>query len=145
MELVRILPAGSGQIPAYQVTEPTFVADREAKEAEFRDWVLHAPEEQRYAAMLEGFMAPKTYEMLDHYARENAELKQALYGRTRVASPRIVPVSTPPAAPPPPPQAPRVPTQSVDGYSVQEYGGNAAQALVRGIFSGGGIPLPPGM
>ena len=145
-EMIRLLPAGSGQIPAYQVTDATFVADRDAKEAEFRDWVVHAPEEQKYAAMLEGFMAPKTYEMLDHYARENAELKQALYSRTRVASPRIAPVSggyVPPPPPPPPPQ--RAPTQKVDGYSVQEYDGNMAQSFVKGIFAQGGFPVPQGM
>lgn len=141
IETVHLMPHDK-KIPAYQVTDPTFVADREKHEAEFRAWVQQAPAEQQYVAMLEGFMAPKTYEMLSQYAKENAELKQALYGRTR-AAPRVAP-SAPYTPPPPPPPPQNTPTQRTAGFSVQEAPGVSANSLVKDLFRAGGL-MPPGM
>ena len=140
IETIKTMPMDQ-RVPAYQVTDPEFVADREKHESEFKAWVQHAPAEQQYAAMLEGFMAPKTYEMLAEYARENAELKQALYNHTR-ANPRIVPshstFSNVPPAPPPQP-----PTQRANGFTVQETG-TSATSVITDMFRQGGL-LPPGM
>jgi hypothetical protein len=130
------------KVPAYQVTDPTFVADREKHEAEFKAWIQEAPVEQQYAAMLEGFMAPKTYEMLAEYARENAELKQALYNHTR-ANPRVTPSHSTFAPVPPTPPA-QQPTQRTAGFTVQEAPGLTASTLVKDMFRQGGL-LPPGM
>lgn len=107
LDIIHTMPVGNGKPPAYQVTDPTFVADRDAKEQQFRAWAQQAPMEQLYAAALEGFMAPKTYEMLDNIMRENAELRQALGSRQRIAPP-VAPMNsavwgqTPPAPPPRP-------------------------------------------
>lgn len=144
IEMVRSLPISKGQIPAYQVTDPAFVADRVSHENEFRAWVQESTPEQQYAMMLEGFMAPKTYEMLNTFAQENAQLKQALYGHTRAANPRVtVGDSTfrPPMPPAPPQQAPTLKTA---GFSVQDDPGSRSQTLVRDIFRGMGA-MPPGM
>ena len=103
MDIIHSMPAANGQIPAYQVIDPVFVADRNAKEQQFKAWVQQAPEEQKYAAMLEGFMAPKTYEMLENMMRENMELKQALNNRGRLSAPPIYPSHSTWAPPPPPP------------------------------------------
>ena len=132
IDIIHTMPANNGQIPAYQVLDPAFVADRDSKEHEFRSWVQHAPEEQKYAAMLEGFMAPKTYEMLDTIMKENQELKQALNNRGRLAAPPIAPSHVnwaPPPAPPPP-----RPTVKQNGYEEVEAV-NPAQAIARGIVS----------
>lgn len=141
IETIRSMPAEQ-RVPAYQVTDPAFVADREKHEAEFKAWIQEAPMEQQYAAMLEGFMAPKTYEMLAEYARENAELKQALYNHTR-AVPRVSPShSTFTPTTPPAPQT--QPTQRANGFTVQEAPGVTANSMIKDMFRQGGL-LPPGM
>ena len=136
LDFVRSMPEAS-KIPAYQVVDPQFVADREKHEGEFMKWVQQAPTEQLYAAALEGFMAPKTYEMLAEYASENARLKAALYNRGRAASPIVDPGQgyVPPAPPVrPDPNQPKVMAVPAD----------PAQDLVRGIWEKNGM-LPPGM
>lgn len=142
IETLRSMPIEQ-KVPAYQVTDPTFVADREKHEAEFKAWIQEAPVEQQYAAMLEGFMAPKTYEMLAEYARENAELKQALYNHTR-ANPRVTPSHSTFSAPTPAPAPTQQPTQRANGFTVQEAPGVSANSLVKDMFRQGGL-LPPGM
>ena len=142
IETLRSMPI-SKRVPSYQVTDPVFVADREKHEAEFRSWIQEAPVEQQYAAMLEGFMAPKTYEMLAEYARENAELKQALYSRAR-ANPRISSGASAPVAPVAPAPAPAQPSQRANGFTVQEAPGVTANSWVKDMFRQGGL-LPPGM
>ena len=132
MDIIHSMPAANGQIPAYQVVDPVFVADRNAKEQQFKAWVQQAPEEQKYAAMLEGFMAPKTYEMLENMMRENMELKQALNNRGRLAAPPIYP-SHSTWAPPPPPPPPR-PTVQQNGYEEIEAV-NPAQAVAKSIMA----------
>ena len=132
MDIIHSMPAANGQIPAYQVVDPVFVADRNAKEQQFKAWVQQAPEEQKYAAMLEGFMAPKTYEMLENMMRENMELKQALNSRGRLASPPVH-ASHSTWAPPPPPPPPR-PTVQQNGYEEIEAV-NPAQAVARSIMA----------
>lgn len=120
--------------PAYQVVDPQFAADRDAQEQKFRAWVQQAPEEQKYAAMLEGFMAPKTYEMLEHTMRENEELKRALAAHGRLAAPPVSYMPSPaPVAPPPPP--PKAPTVSSAGYA-QAPDMSSAQAFVQQTFAG---------
>ena len=131
MDIIHSMPAANGQIPAYQVVDPVFVADRNAKEQQFKAWVQQAPEEQKYAAMLEGFMAPKTYEMLENMMRENMELKQALNNRGRLSAPPIYP-SHSTWAPPPPPPPPR-PTVQQNGYEEIEAV-NPAQAVAKSIM-----------
>lgn len=120
--------------PAYQVVEPTFAADRDAQEQKFRAWVQQAPEEQKYAAMLEGFMAPKTYEMLEHTMRENEELKRALAAHGRLAAPPVSFAPSPAPVPPPPPP-PQAPTVRSNGYS-QAPDMSSAQAFVQQTFAG---------
>lgn len=134
-EVIRAMPL-SEMPPAYQVTDPEFVADRTAQEQKFRAWVQQAPEEQKYAAMLEGFMAPKTYEMLAQTMRENQQLRAALQARSRFASPPVAggPVVPPVFTPPPPTPAPTV---SSAGYS-QAPAVNMAQEFLQKVFS------PPG-
>ena len=132
MDIIHSMPAANGQIPAYQVVDPLFVADRNAKEQQFKAWVQQAPEEQKYAAMLEGFMAPKTYEMLENMMKENMELKQALNNRGRLSAPPIYP-SHSTWAPPPPPPPPR-PTVQQNGYEEIEAV-NPAQAVARSIMA----------
>lgn len=100
--IIRSLAPDKGQVPAYAVTDPDFAAARDAKEAQFKDWLARAPEEQKFAAMLEGFMAPKTYEMLEQTMRENLALKQALAVRSGLANPKSVSVPYEPPPPPPP-------------------------------------------
>lgn len=129
INLVRSLPESKGMVPAFQVTEPTFAADREQKVDQFKSWVQNAPEDQRMAAMFEGFMAPKTYEMLDQVMRENLQLKEALASRSRLVSPPVnswTPPAVPTQPPPPPPQAPTVAT---DGYSMAGGPGGASEFL----------------
>ena len=140
--IVKGLPPEKGLPPAFQVTDPAFVADRDAKERLFRSWVQNAPEEQKMAAMFEGFMAPKTYEMVDDVFRENAQLKQMLYAKARVDSPPIAalrmpaPALRPPTAPPAaPPAAPQAPTVQQNGWSVADAG-SAAQAFAQQIVDG---------
>lgn len=119
--------------PAYQVVDPAFAADRDAQEHKFRSWVQQAPEEQKYAAMLEGFMAPKTYEMLNQVMLENRQLRQVLASRGRLAAP---PVTAAPAYVPPVVQAPpRPPTVQANGYT-QAPSGSLAESFVRGILPG---------
>ena len=136
LDLIRSMPDAS-KIPAYQVVDPQFVADREKHEGEFMKWVQQAPAEQMYAAMLEGFMAPKTYEMLNQYAQENAELKAALYNRGRAAAP-VVSAGAGYVPPPPPVKPDQGQPQPVPVQA------DPAQSLVRGIFERNGM-LPPGM
>jgi len=143
IEMVKSVPMSKGQIPAYQVTDPSFVSDRDKHESDFRAWVQQASPETQYAMMLEGYMAPKTYEMLDHYAKENAQLKQALYGHARAANPRVS-AGAPSWAPPPPEPPKGAPTQKTAGFSVAEDSVNSGAALVGGIFRNAGI-MPPGM
>ena len=131
-DIIRTMNSTRGAIPAYQVIDPVFVADREAKEQQFRAWVREAPESQRFAAMLEGFMAPKTYEMLETVMQENMQLKQALSGRARLSSP---PVSAFPGSwAPPPPPPPKAPVVNKDGYSEADPV-NPAQDIARQIFN----------
>jgi hypothetical protein len=139
---LRAMPMDK-RVPAYQVTDPAFVADREKHEREFKAWIQQAPVEQQYTAMLEGFMAPKTYEMLAEYARENAELKQALYNHTR-ANPRVAPSHSTFAPPQPPANPAQPPTQRVNGFTVQEAPGVSANSMIKDMFRQGGL-LPPGM
>lgn len=144
IEMVRSLPASKGQIPAYQVTDTEFAADRDRHEQEFRAWVQEASPEMQFATMLEGFMAPKTYEMLDFYARENAALKQRLYGHRRAANPRVA-AGEDTFRPPAPPEQPKdEPTLKRDGYSVQPDNGSSSTSMVRDMFDRAGM-LPPGM
>lgn len=107
VEIVKSLTPDAGQVPAYAVTDPEFAAERDQKEQQFKEWLVRAPEEQRVSAMFEGFMAPKTYEMLQQTMLENLQLKQALSNRLGAASPRVTAV--PPSAPPPPPPPPPPP------------------------------------
>jgi hypothetical protein len=131
INVVRRMSATQNAIPAYQVVDPTFVSDREAKEKMFTSWVQQAKDEEKYAAMLEGFMAPKTYEMLENTMRENMELKQALSGRARLVSPPVYATASTWAPPPPPPPPP--PTVRENGY--EEAGIiNPAQAVAAQIM-----------
>lgn len=116
LDIIHEMPVGNGKPPAYQVDEPTFVADRDAKENQFRAWAQNAPMEQLYAAALEGFMAPKTYEMLDQVMKENQELRQALAGRARVAPPITPAPATSVWGQPPPPPPPPTPTVKTAGF-----------------------------
>lgn len=101
--------------PAFQVTDPQFVAGRDEQERLFRNWVQQAPEEQKYVAMFEGFMAPKTYEMLQQTWLENQRLKEMLYQRGRFGTPPVSPAYAPPAPPPPPPA--KEPTTATAGFA----------------------------
>ena len=133
IQIVKSLPVNKGSVPAFQVTDPTFAADRDAKERQFLAWVHQAPEEQKYAAMFEGFMAPKTYEMLQQTWVENQQLKEFIATRGRIATPPIA--ATRGAAPAPATSpAPTTPTVSADGYSPAE-GGVDAQGFARGLIS----------
>ena len=131
--IIRSMPSDV-RPPAYQVVDPAFAADRDAQERKFRSWVSQAPEEQKYAAMLEGFMAPKTYEMLEHVMAENAQLRQIVASRGRLAAPPVAsaPGYTPPP-PPPPPQQP--PTVRDNGFS-QAPSGDMAQQFLAQILPG---------
>lgn len=104
---LRALTPENGQVPAYAVTDKDFAAERDAREAAFKEWFLRAPEEQKVSAMLEGFMAVKTYEMLQQTMLENIQLKQQLAARYGAAMPR----SMPSPETPPPPQPPKQPEQ----------------------------------
>ncbi|MCF0233153.1 MAG: hypothetical protein HUJ63_13085 [Enterococcus sp.] len=136
---VRSMSPAAGQVPAFQVVDPAFVAEREAKENQFRAWFAQAPEDQKCAAMFEGFIAPMTYKMLEHTWRENQQLKRLLYARGRVASPPIAPSPAyVPATPPAPP--PATPTVATAGYSdatPQADAASFAQTLISGMLSGG--------
>ena len=140
MEIVKNLAPAKGQVPAYAVTDPSFVADRDAKEAQFRAWVAQAPEEQRFAAMFEGFMAPKTYEMCANLWRENQELKQRMFGMRAVSAPPVYPMRS--DVPPPPPPPPRTPTVAQDGYSPADTGGSAADFAASLLRDAAAAPLP---
>ena len=150
IRVIKGLPPEKGLPPAFQVTEPGFVADRDAKEQQFRSWVQNAPEDQKMAAMFEGFMAPKTYEMVDNVFRENLQLKQMLYARTRVDAPPIAAMRMPApnlrpgvAVPAQPPQPPQPPTVQQNGWSVADSGTTAqnfAQQLMDSMR--GQAPLP---
>ena len=136
VEIVRNLPPDKGAVPAYGVIEPTFVRDRDAKEQQFHEWVVRAPEEQRYAAMFEGFMAPKTYEMCANLWRENQDLKRRLYGARAVSVPPVQPAQpTPPPPPAPPAPPPKEPTVAKDGYSAAPSPNGAAD-FVAGLLFG---------
>ena len=138
--LVKSLPSDKGLPPAFQVTDPEFVADRETKEQQFRAWVQQAPDDQKMAAMFEGFMAPKTYEMLENTFRENIALKQMLYARTRVDAPPVAslrmpdPALRPPqTAPAPPASQPQLPTVKDNGFAIADTG-TAAQAFAQTLI-----------
>jgi len=139
IEIVKSMPVDKGAVPAYQVVDPQFAADRDIKERQFKAWVQQAPEEQRYAAMFEGFMAPKTYQMLQQTWLENEQLKNFITTRMRIAVPPMSAVRG--AAPvPPPPPAPTTPQVSTDGYSPAESGVTAqgfAAGLIDNMLSGG--------
>lgn len=108
---IRALTPDKGQIPAYVVTDKDFASERDAREAAFKEWFVRAPEEQKVSAMLEGFMAIKTYEMLQQTMLENMQLKQALAIRLGAAAPRVSPTPAPePPAPTPVPPKPSAPS-----------------------------------
>lgn len=148
--IIKGLPPEKGLPPAFQVTDPAFVADRDAKEQQFRAWVQNAPEDQKMAAMFEGFMAPKTYEMVDNVFKENMQLKQMLYARARVDAPPIASMrmpapnlmqASPPPAPVPPPQAPTI---QQNGWSMAEVGNGAqsfAQQLINNMQGQRNLPV----
>lgn len=119
--------------PAYQVVDPQFASDRDTQERKFRSWVQQAPEEQKYAAMLEGFMAPKTYEMLATTMAENTRLKQILASRGMLAAP---PVGASPAYVPPPPPPPPQPPQAAQttGFSPAPASEGMATEFLRQMF-----------
>ena len=121
--------------PAYQVTDPVFAADRDAKERQFRAWVQQAPEEQKYAAMLEGFMAPKTYEMLQQTMLENQRLRAALASHGRLAAPPVAGGAPAPvvlAQSRPQPQ----PTVATAGYSAAPAATMAQEFIRSNLFPG---------
>jgi hypothetical protein len=133
VDIIHNMPVDT-RPPAYQVVDPQFAADRDAQEQKFRAWVQQAPEEQKYAAMLEGFMAPKTYEMLNNAMAENAQLRQVLASRGRLAAPPVA--SAPGIAPmPPPPPPPPQPTVRDNGFSAAPTGG-MAQNFIAQMFPG---------
>jgi len=140
-EIVHAMPL-STMPPAYQVTDPVFAADRTAKEQAFRSWVLNAPEEQKYAAMLEGFMAPKTYEMLEQTMRENQQLRSVLMARGRLSAPPVAPAPSVPPAPAPAPAPVPAPTVKDNGFS-EAPGVHMAEGFVSEVlapFMGVGSP-----
>lgn len=114
IQMAKGLPADK-LAPAFQVTDPQFAAARDEQERLFKSWVQQAPEEQKYAAMFEGFMAPKSYEMLQQTWLENQRLKEMLYQRGRFGTPPVTPTYVPPATRPAPP--PQVPTTATAGYA----------------------------
>jgi len=132
IDAYRSLTPETGLAPAYRVTDAQFSAERDAREQQFRQWVGRASEQDRYMAMLEGFMAPKTYEMLDQVMRENIELKRQLQLRGRVSAP---PVSPSPYSPPPPPPPPPPPSaqETVDGFARADASG--ANAFARNMLN----------
>lgn len=132
-EIVHAMPL-STMPPAYQVTDPMFAADRTAKEQAFRSWVLNAPEEQKYAAMLEGFMAPKTYEMLEQTMRENHQLRSVLMARGMLSAPPVVSAPSVPSAPAPAPAPVPAPTVKDNGFS-EAPGVHMAEGFVSEILS----------
>lgn len=135
LDIIRRMPASS-KPPAYQVVDPAFAADRDAQEHKFRSWVQQAPEEQKYAAMLEGFMAPKTYEMLEHVMRENQQLRQILASRGRLASPPVSP--SPGYVPPPAPPPARQPAAQPGVYApTAAPTGSLASSFVASLFQRG--------
>lgn len=133
IEAFRSLTPETGLAPAYRVTDQQFAADRDAREQQFKAWVGRASEQDRYMAMLEGFMAPKTYEMLDQVMRENMDLKRQLQARGRISAPPVAPA--PYAPPPPPPPPPQQPAETVDGFaradvsSAQSFAANLLGAM----------------
>ena len=124
IQTLQSLAPEQGQVPAYAVVDPDFSRAREEKEAQFKQWLSRAPEDQRYAAMLEGFMAPLTYQMLQQTTVENMQLKQALSSRVGLMMPRSVPMA--PTAPAPRPAEPPKPADPYAGASV---GANDAQTF----------------
>ena len=138
IEIVKNLAPDKGQVPAFAVTDPAFVADRDSKEAQFRQWVAQAPEEQKYAAMLEGFMAPKTYEMCESLWRENQDLKRRMFGARYVSAPPVAPMRSDYPPPPPPPPPPKEPTVRENGYSPVEQGVTGASFLDAALSA----PMP---
>lgn len=124
VQILHSLAPEQGQVPAYAVVDPDFSRTREEKEAQFKQWLSRAPEDQRYAAMLEGFMAPLTYQMLQQTMTENAQLKQALSSRAGLMMPRSVPM-----APPAPTPRPAEPPKPADPYAGASVGANDAQTF----------------
>ena len=120
--------------PAYQVTDPAFATDRDAQEQKFRAWVQQAPEDQKYAAMLEGFMAPKTYEMLAQVTLENQRLRAALAAHGRLAAPPVAGGMPAPVVLAQPRPAP-APTVSANGYAPAPDH-TMAQQFVAGMLAG---------
>lgn len=151
ISLIKGLPPEKGLPPSFQVTDPAFVADRDAKEQQFRAWVQQAPEDQKMAAMFEGFMAPKTYEMVDNVFRENLQLKQMLYARTRVDAPPISAMRMPQpnlqpgvVAPPSQPQPQQAPSIQQNGWSFADVGSSAqsfAQQLMDNMRGQRNLPV----
>lgn len=134
IETFRSLTPDTGLAPAYRVTDAQFAADRDAREQQFKAWVGRASEQDRYMAMLEGFMAPKTYEMLDQMMRENLELKRRLQTFGRVSAPPVSPAPYSPPPPPPPPK-PAQPAETVDGFARADLGAaNYAQDILGRMF-----------
>lgn len=110
--------------PAFQVTDDQqFIADRDAQEQKFKAWVQSAPEEQKYVAMFEGFMAGKTYEMLQQTWLENQQLKGLLYQRGRLGTPPVYPVRSAPPAPPAPPKPVEQTTATVGAVPASQNDG----------------------
>ena len=107
--ILRGLSPDGGLPPAYAVTDADLAKQRDDREAGFKDWLARAPEDVRMSAMLEGYMAPKTYEMLRQTMIENVQLKRLLMSRGSLARPPAAPTHVAPVAPPAPPRPPEGP------------------------------------
>lgn len=127
---VRALTSTTGQIPAYAVTDKDFAAERDAREAAFKEWFVRAPEDQKVSAMLEGFMAVQTYKMLQQTMVENLQLKQALMSRGSFRNPPAMPT---PSAPPPKPAEPKPSAPAAYGPAT---GGADAVGFAREFLEG---------
>lgn len=134
--ILRGLTPEGGLPPAYAVTDREFAADRDAREAAFKEWLARAPEEQKFAAMLEGYMAPKTYEMLRQTMEENLQLRRALQSRQTFSRPPVLPVSPAPAAPPakpPEPDAPKAFAPAGQPSDAASFAAEFVQQAVAGM------------
>lgn len=124
--------------PAFQVTDDQkFIADRDAQEQKFKAWVQSAPEEQKYVAMFEGFMAGKTYEMLQQTWLENQQLKGLLYQRGRLGTPPVYPTRTAAPQPPAPPPAKEQTVATVGAVAASQNDGvEYAQRFMSAMAAG---------
>jgi hypothetical protein len=93
--------------------DPAFQSYREREAPNVRSWFGQAPEDQVVAAAVEGaLVAPFAYNQIRMLQNENAQLKQALEGRVRIAAPTVAPYFKSAPVPPPPAPATPQPTQS---------------------------------